>query len=72
MVHFGRENNFFHPNHYQRGHRYPRMDMPADMALSEEWRQGHPLQIYIPGANDHGIDYYVDYLILFNCFEALK
>ena len=31
------------------------MDMPADMALSEEWRQGHPLQIYIPGANDHGI-----------------
>lgn len=33
------------------------MDMPADMVLSEEWRQVPvpPLQIYIPGASDHGI-----------------
>jgi len=47
----------FHPNHYHRAHRYPRMDMPADMASSEEWRQVPvpPLQIYIPGTNDHGI-----------------
>ncbi|XP_020166572.1 uncharacterized protein [Aegilops tauschii subsp. strangulata] len=47
----------FHPNHYHRAHRYPRMDMPADMVLSEEWRQVPvpPLQIYIPGASDHGI-----------------
>uniref|UniRef100_A0ACD5W9U4 Uncharacterized protein n=1 Tax=Avena sativa TaxID=4498 RepID=A0ACD5W9U4_AVESA len=49
----GRHTNF-HPNHYHRGPRYPRMDMPADMAPPEEWRQV-PLQIYIPGANDHGI-----------------
>lgn len=50
----GRHHNF-HPNNYHRGQRFPRMEMPADIAPSEEWRQVHPLQIYIPGAHDHGI-----------------
>ncbi|CAM0874473.1 unnamed protein product [Alopecurus aequalis] len=36
----GRHN--FHPNHYHRGPRYPRMDMPTDMAPSEEWRPQAP------------------------------
>ncbi|KQJ89463.1 uncharacterized protein LOC100826374 [Brachypodium distachyon] len=49
----GRHNS--HPNPYQRGNRYGRMDMHPDMVPSDEWRQGPSLQIYVPGANDHGI-----------------
>ncbi|XP_062202180.1 uncharacterized protein LOC133904707 [Phragmites australis] len=50
-----RGKNHFHPNNYQKFHHSGRTDMPADMIPSEEFRHELPLQIYVPGANDHGI-----------------
>uniref|UniRef100_A0A0A9DTW3 Uncharacterized protein n=1 Tax=Arundo donax TaxID=35708 RepID=A0A0A9DTW3_ARUDO len=50
-----RERNHFPQNNYQKFHHYVRTDRPADMIPTEEFRHDLPLQIYVPGANDHGI-----------------
>ncbi|XP_062182543.1 uncharacterized protein LOC133886747 isoform X2 [Phragmites australis] len=50
-----RGRNHLHPNNHQKFHHYGRTDMPADMIPLEEFRHELPLQICVPGANDHGI-----------------
>ncbi|KAK3135980.1 hypothetical protein QOZ80_5BG0426170 [Eleusine coracana subsp. coracana] len=47
----GRGRNHFPPNNYQKFHHYVR----TDMIPLEESRHEPPLQIHVPGANDHRI-----------------
>ncbi|CAM0152456.1 unnamed protein product [Urochloa decumbens] len=50
-----RGRNHFAPNNYQKFHHHVRTDMPVDMLPVQELQHELPLQIYIPGANDHGM-----------------
>ncbi|XP_062198371.1 uncharacterized protein LOC133901096 isoform X2 [Phragmites australis] len=50
-----RGRNHFPPNSYQKFHNHVRRDMPADTRPLDELTQELPLQIYVPGAYDHGI-----------------
>ncbi|KAL6597496.1 hypothetical protein ACP70R_046936 [Stipagrostis hirtigluma subsp. patula] len=50
-----RGKNHFPQNNYQKFHHYVRTDMPADVISLDGFGQELPMQIYVPGAYDHGM-----------------